>query len=198
MLLAVAAAAFAQGLPAASPSPVGGRVLVLLADNRLAAVERGEVVSVRRLAAPPVGYVTPARLLLAESGGTILLLFQAGDGADAGDGLAEVDPGTLEVRRTWTLPAGVHHRGILQTRDGRIYAYGNRFGRVIDRATGWRERSAVLTEIDLASGAMSERLLRPANHRDWWVYAAALDDGARRLVVADHGGCTATTIHSCT
>jgi len=109
-----------------------------------------------------------------------------------------LDPRTAKRRTTYELEPGVRYRGIVLTGE-LIYAYGGRLGKEVDKANHVREESAVLTQLDAATGERRATVtVRPADGHMWWIYWGAAREDASRVVLSYHGGCPPDSTDLCT
>ena len=183
---------------AASTAPAREHAFALLSDNRLVkvAVPSGRVTARVRLAPMPAGYVTEGRFLVLDARDRrLFVLVQTGAGTDW---VAVVDSRTARLRARYALEPGVRYRGIVLAGD-LLYAYGGRLGREVDTTNHVREQSAVLTQLDAASGVLhATTTIRPADGHSWWIYWGAARADASRIALSYHGGCFPEAIELCT
>jgi hypothetical protein len=181
---------------AAPPAHTNERAVALLSDNRVVqlALPSGKIVARRRLGPKPRERIEAGRFL-APARDRLFVLVSSGTGSDA---VAVLDPRTAMRRATWELEPGVRYRGIVLAGE-LIYAYGGRLGNEVDKANHLREESAVLTELDLATGERRASItVRPGDGHRWWIYWGAARDDASRVVLSYHGGCYPDATQLCT
>ena len=139
--------------------------------------------------------VSPGRRLAVSADGQTLFMLVAG----APDSVAVLDARTLLARGRVALEPGVLYRALVLAPTGdRLYAIGNRPGRVVDTVNRLREESAVVTSVELATQTVSTVTVREAGGRSWLVYWAAFSGDGSRLVITYHGGCNPDYIQRCT
>jgi hypothetical protein len=188
----------AATLAVAAPGPSAEHAFALLSDNRLVevAVPSGRVTHRLRLGPQPYGYVTEGRFLAFDARDRrLFVLVQTGTGADW---IAVLDARTARLRARYALVRGVLYRGIVLAGD-LLYAYGGQLGREVDVTNHVREESAVLTQLDAASGIVrSTTTVRPAAGHSWWIYWGAARSDGNRIVLSYHGGCFPDAIELCT
>jgi hypothetical protein len=176
----------------AAPRPRAS-AFALLADGT--AVRLG-VPGAATLARQRVGPALPGRTevgrFLARRAGTVYVLDPAAQAS-----LVALDERTLAVRWQRPLEPGVRYRGVVLA-GARLYAYGYRFGRVVNPDDGQREAAAVVTAVDVGGALAGSWTVRPAERhswREWWGAASA--DG-RTIALSWHGGCGAASGSLCT
>jgi hypothetical protein len=174
------------------------QAFALLADNRLVevAVPSGHVIATVRLAPKPTGDVSEGRFLATDARDRrLFVLVQTGAGKDW---IAVLDSRTAKLRARYELERGVLYRGITLAGDV-LYAYGGRLGREVDTTNHAREESAVLTELDEATGMSRGTItVRPADGHSWWIYWGAARGDGSRIALSYHGGCFPESIALCT
>jgi hypothetical protein len=181
------ASLIATALALTAPSAqTGERAVALLSDNRLIqlALPSGKIVARRRLGPKPGGRIMAGRFL-APARDRLFVLVSSGTGSDA---VAVLDARTGMRRTTYELEPGVRYRGIVLAGD-LLYAYGGRLGKAVDNPNDFREESAVLTQLDAASGEKRVTIaVRPPDGHSWWIYWGAAPGDASRVALSYHGG----------
>jgi hypothetical protein len=176
----------------ASTVPQGPALVALSSNNHLLriSVPSGRIEATRRLGSRPETSAVddprlrvPGSLLARDPGGDSVwaLVRQPVGGRDA---VTVVDAATLKIRCRLPLERRVRYRGLALGASGRLYAYGYR------QAGDPEKLAAVLTVLDIATGAVVEsRTVRRPNS-DWFVYWGALGPDERHLALSYHGGST--------
>jgi hypothetical protein len=177
----------ATALALAAPSTqTSERAVALLSDNSLIelALPSGKIVVRRRLGPKPRERITAGRFLALDRD-RLFVLVSTGDGSDS---IAVLDLPTGKRRATYALEPGVRYRGIVLAGE-LIYAYGGRLGKEVDNPNDFREESAVLTALDLATGEKRVAItVRPRDGHSWWIYWGAARGDASRVALSYHGG----------
>jgi hypothetical protein len=127
--------------------------------------------------------------LLAASPDNTAVVVLVREPAPGRDRVAVIDAASLKTRCSHPLEKGTRYSGLLLGRSGKLYALGNK------RAQGSKRWDAVLTIVDLETGAVVARqTLREAERgkwrgwgTDWFAYWGALSTDERRLILSYHG-----------
>jgi hypothetical protein len=183
-------AALCGGAGAASRPP---SALALLGDGTLVRVRipSGAILVRTRVGSPAVPHIESGRFL-ARRGRVSYALDPSRRAA-----LVAVDAVTLKIRWRRPLDAGVRYRGIVLAGD-RLYAYGYRPGRLIDKEFRLHEDAAVLTAVDTSGTVVGSWTVRAAETHSWWEFWGAASADGRTLALTWHGGCYPDSGSLCT
>jgi hypothetical protein len=189
-LVLLLGAALCGGAGAASPSR---SALALLQDGTVVRlrIPSGTIVVRRRVGARAVPQIEAGRFL-ARRGRVVYALDPARRAS-----LVALDAVTLTIRWRLPLDPGVRYRGVVLTGD-RLYAFGYRPGRLIDREYHLTENAAVLTAVDTSGTAVGSWTVRAAESHSWWEWWGAASADGRTLALAWHGGCYPDSVSLCT
>lgn len=187
----IAAALALHPAPASAPE----RAVSLLANNEVVelSLPGGRMLFRRRVGPKPAVAAMQAGRMLARSDRRIFVLVSSAPNPDS---VAVLSARSGAILARWRLEPGVRYRGLVFASD-RVFAYGGRLGREVDRTNHEREQSAVVTQLDSANGAIVNTTeIRPAEQHSWWVYWGSAD--ATRIALSYHGGCFPEVVGLCT
>jgi hypothetical protein len=176
---------------AAGPRP--SSALALLTDGTLVRVRipSGTILVRMRVGARAVPQIESGRFLARRGRGAYAL-----DPSRRAT-LVAFDAVTLKIRWRRALEPGVSYRGVVLAGD-RLYAYGYRPGRLIDKEFRLHEDAAVLTAVGTSGSLDGSWTVRAAETHSWWEWWGAASADGRTLALSWHGGCYPDSVSLCT
>jgi hypothetical protein len=160
------------------------RVLVLLADGRLLAIDpaAARIAAETELGDPVSASGTGRFMAAARDGRTVFALVGGDPGA-----IAVVDARDLRVRARHRLPRGLIARGLaVGPESGQLYVFANRAGEATTRF-GEREQDVVVARVRADTGAVLDTsAVRAARGVEWRIYRGAVSDDERRIFISYH------------
>ena len=191
----VVLAAFVVALLPASASAVRPRdsAVVLLRDGRVLriSIPEGHRLAEQRLRVRSAPTIEGGRLIAVRSH-AIYVVIPSEPGV-----IASLARGSLRLRWRRTLDPHVSYRALVLA-GTRLYAFGYRPGRIIDKEFRYRETSAVVTVFGTGGAHLGSETIRRADGHDWWEWWASSTPDGRRLAIAWHGGCGPNSGSLCT